>query len=55
MTHEFTRPEKELDRINHIKYTRAQTGVVFLAYNDNADADKKSWSELTALLKSVFK
>ncbi|RYD54419.1 MAG: DUF1015 domain-containing protein [Sphingobacteriales bacterium] len=33
--HEFTRPEKELDRINHIKTTRAQTGVVFLAYKDN--------------------
>lgn len=38
--HEFTRPEKELDRINHMKTTRAQTGVVFLAYNDNKDADK---------------
>ncbi|XZF13158.1 DUF1015 domain-containing protein [Chitinophagaceae bacterium MMS25-I14] len=38
--HEFTRPEKELDRINHIKTTRAQTGVVFLAYNDNEDAEK---------------
>jgi uncharacterized protein (DUF1015 family) len=37
--HEFTRPEKELDRINHIKTTRAQTGVVFLAYNDNADVN----------------
>lgn len=35
--HEFTRPEKELDRINHIKTTRAQTGVVFLAYNDQED------------------
>jgi uncharacterized protein (DUF1015 family) len=32
--HEFTRPEKELDRINHITATGAQTGVVFLAYND---------------------
>jgi len=32
--HEFTRPEKELDRINHILTTRAQTGIVFLAYND---------------------
>lgn len=32
--HEFTRPDKELDRINHIKTTRAQTGNVFLAYND---------------------
>ncbi len=33
--HEFTRPEKELDRINHIKATRAQTGIVFLACKDN--------------------
>ncbi|HMO61109.1 MAG TPA: DUF1015 family protein [Ferruginibacter sp.] len=32
--HEFTRPEKEQDRINHIKTTGAQTGNVFLAYND---------------------
>ena len=30
--HELTRPEKELDRINHIKTTGAQTGNVFLAY-----------------------
>ncbi len=37
--HEFTRPEKELDRINHIKTTRAQTGIVFLAYNDNNDVN----------------
>ncbi len=35
--HEFTRPEKEQDRINHIKTTRAQTGNVFLAYK-NLDA-----------------
>ena len=32
--HEHTRPEKEQDRINHIKTTRAQTGNVFLAYRD---------------------
>lgn len=32
--HEFTRPDKELDRINHITATRAQTGNVFLAYDD---------------------
>lgn len=32
--HEYTRPEKEQDRINHITYTGAQTGIVFLAYND---------------------
>ncbi len=35
--HEFTRPEKEVDRINHIKTTGAQTGNVFLAYR-NVDA-----------------
>ncbi len=37
--HEFTRPEKELDRINHISTTRAETGVVFLAYNDCPSVD----------------
>ncbi len=35
--HEYTRPEKENDRINHIKTTGAQTGNVFLAYK-NVDA-----------------
>ncbi len=30
--HEHTRPEKEQDRINHIKTSGAQTGNVFLAY-----------------------
>jgi uncharacterized protein (DUF1015 family) len=37
--HEFTRPEKEQDRINHIKTTGAQTGNVFLAYRNNAEVD----------------
>jgi uncharacterized protein (DUF1015 family) len=38
--HEFTRPEKENDRINHIKISGAQTGNVFLAYkNVNAIDD----------------
>lgn len=32
--HEFTRPEKEQDRISHILATGAQTGNVFLAYRD---------------------
>ncbi|PVD51169.1 DUF1015 domain-containing protein [Terrimonas sp.] len=32
--HEFTRPEKEQDRINHISTTGAQTGNVFLAYKN---------------------
>lgn len=34
--HELTRPEKELDRVNHILATGAQTGPVFLAYRDDA-------------------
>jgi len=37
--HEFTRPEKEQDRINHIKTTGAQTGNVFLAYRNNEQLD----------------
>lgn len=37
--HEFTRPEKEQDRINHITYTQCQSGVVFLAYRNVADMD----------------
>jgi uncharacterized protein (DUF1015 family) len=38
--HEFTRPEKEQDRINHIVNTGAQTGNVFLAYRNVAALDK---------------
>ncbi|MDE1192029.1 MAG: DUF1015 family protein [Arachidicoccus sp.] len=37
--HEFTRPEKEQDRINHIATTGAQTGNVFLAYRNNLEID----------------
>lgn len=45
--HEFTRPEKELDRINHIKTSGAQTGNVFLAYrnHDGVDALINDWKE----------
>lgn len=32
--HEFTRPEKEKDRIDHMRTIEAQTGNVFLAYRD---------------------
>lgn len=43
--HEFTRPDKEQDRINHIKTTGAQTGNVFLAYKnvDVIDAVINAW------------
>jgi uncharacterized protein (DUF1015 family) len=37
--HEFTRPEKEQDRISHIKTSGAQTGNVFLAYRHVEEID----------------
>lgn len=37
--HELTRPEKEQDRINHIKTSGAQTGNVFLAYKNVPEID----------------
>ncbi|MES2430525.1 MAG: DUF1015 family protein [Bacteroidota bacterium] len=45
--HEFTRPEKEQDRINHIKISGAQTGNVFLAYKNVDDIDSlvNTWKE----------
>ena len=46
--HELTRPDKELDRINHIKYTGAQTGNVFLAYKNNNQIDEliENWKKI---------
>lgn len=38
--HEYTRPEKEQDRINHIRVSGAQTGNVFLAYRNNPSLDE---------------
>ena len=38
--HEFTRPDKEADRIHHMKTIRAQTGNVFLAYKNVAQIDE---------------
>ena len=37
--HELTTPDKELDRVNHILATGAQTGAVFLTYRRNAAVD----------------
>jgi uncharacterized protein (DUF1015 family) len=37
--HEFTRPEKEQDRIRHISTTGAQSGNVFLAYHAVEEID----------------
>ncbi|MCX7896520.1 MAG: DUF1015 family protein [Rhodocyclaceae bacterium] len=37
--HEFTRPDKEDDRVRQIEATNAQTGPVLLAYPRDAEAD----------------
>ncbi|MGZ3851848.1 MAG: DUF1015 domain-containing protein [Flavisolibacter sp.] len=49
--HEFTRPEKEKDRIDHMQTIRAQTGNVFLACKDLKelnDVFEKSKEQATA-------
>ncbi|MFN4148914.1 MAG: DUF1015 domain-containing protein [Rhodocyclaceae bacterium] len=38
--HEFTRPDKEDDRVRQIEATNAQTGPVLLAYPSSTDADR---------------
>jgi uncharacterized protein (DUF1015 family) len=37
--HEFTRPDKEDDRVNHMATLNAQVGPVFLTYQANNDID----------------
>lgn len=50
--HEFTRPQKEQDRINHIATTKAQTGNVFLAYRAVTELDEliEGWKNKYAAL-----
>lgn len=45
--HEYTRPDKVNDRIKHIEYTAAQTGIIFLAYKDVDTINKviTNWKE----------
>ncbi|GCD13068.1 DUF1015 domain-containing protein [Clostridium tagluense] len=45
--HELTRADKELDRFNHVDYTNANTGPIFLTYRhkDEIDALVKNWTE----------
>lgn len=48
--YEFTRLQKETDRINHIRITGAQTGNVFLAYRNNAELDSLRQLEKATIL-----
>ena len=45
--HEFTRPEKEKDRIDHMTTISAQTGKVFLAYHNVDEMDElvSNWKQ----------
>lgn len=38
--HEFTREDKEIDRIRHVDTCSAQTGPIFLTYRDSSALDK---------------
>jgi len=38
--HEFTRPEKEIDRINNFDHTNANTAPIFLTYRKNDEINK---------------
>ena len=38
--HENTKPDKELDRTNHIKYCNANTGTVLLTYKNKEEIEK---------------
>ncbi|MBU3192167.1 DUF1015 domain-containing protein [Clostridium bowmanii] len=45
--HELTRADKELDRFNHVDYTNANTGPIFLTYRhkDEIDGLVKNWTD----------
>lgn len=45
--HEFTRADKEQDRINHVDYCNANTGPIFLTYKavDEIDEIVMKWTE----------
>ncbi|MGH4138789.1 DUF1015 domain-containing protein [Clostridium sp.] len=45
--HELTRADKELDRFNHVDYTNANTGPIFLTYRHKDEIDDlvKNWTE----------
>jgi uncharacterized protein (DUF1015 family) len=50
--HEFTRPDKEDDRVRHIETLSSQTGPVFLVYRATSSMDKLM-GEQTALAPEV--
>lgn len=53
--HEFTRADKEQDRINHVDYCDANTGPIFLTYRDDdvISAVIEAWSKKDAIYDFV--
>lgn len=45
--HEFTRPDKEDDRVRHVETLNSQTGPVFLTYRANATMDELCKKKIT--------
>ena len=54
--HEFTRADKEQDRINHVDYCDANTGPIFLTYKEDQVASEviKAWTEGIEKRKPVY-
>ena len=54
--HEFTRADKELDRINHVDYCDANTGPIFLTYKEEHIASEiiEAWIENESKRKPTY-
>ena len=54
--HEFTRPDKEEDRIKHVDYCDANTGPIFLTYKEDQIASEiiDAWIENESKRKPVY-
>ena len=54
--HEFTRADKEQDRINHVDYCDANTGPIFLTYKEEQIASEiiEAWIENESKRKPVY-
>ena len=54
--HEFTRADKEQDRINHVDYCDANTGPIFLTYKEDQIASEiiEAWTENESKREPVY-
>lgn len=54
--HEFTRADKEQDRINHVDYCDANTGPIFLTYKEDQIASEiiEAWIQNESKRKPVY-